>query len=186
MRNLALAVLLSAVPASAAEFMGKAARPATSASDAALCTGLDQSRARLKSDFMRGSDFPGQVRAAFDGEGSADATAGNYLTRGQELYQLVATVEAQCRAAFGYGAGPTSEAEGAAVRRRAQSAKRASDLYLNLPRVIAAIDAREDPMELSLRPQFVTAMYKVADGPNYEAAEAIADAAQASRSRLRK
>ena len=185
MKALALCALLLTPAARAAEFMGKTpARPA--ASDAGLCLALGQSRDRIRAAFARGSDFPDKVGAAFDGQGSGEATAGNYLTRGQELFQLVSTVDAQCQAAFGYNAGPRSEAEAAAIRRRAQAAKRSADLYLDLPSTIAAIDARGDSLELSLRPRFLTAMYKIADGPDYEAAAAVAGAAQASRSRLRR
>ena len=183
----ALVVLLLASFANAAEFMGKTpARPATSSSDTALCMGLGASRDRLRGSFGKGSDFPDMVYAAFDGQGSGDATAVSYLRRGEDLYQLVATVEAQCQQAFGYNAGPRSEAEAAAVRRRAQSAKKTADLYLDLPRTIANIDSAQNPAELGYRPQFLTAMYKIADGGNYEAAAALADAAQAGRSRIRK
>ncbi|MFI5347718.1 MAG: hypothetical protein ACHQ51_15190 [Elusimicrobiota bacterium] len=186
MRFLALTALLFATAAGGAEFMGKTSRPVSSAGDAALCFSLGQSRDNLRGAFGKGSDFPDVVYAAFEGQGSGDATAGNYLTRGQELYQLVATTEAQCQAAIGPNAGPRSDAEAAAVRRRAQSAKKSTDLYMNLPRIIAAIDGSPNQMEQSLRPRFLDAMYKIADGGNYEAASTLADSASAARSRIRK
>jgi hypothetical protein len=186
MRYLALTAVLLATAANGAEFMGKTSRPASSATDAALCLALGQSRDRLRGAFANGSDFPDMVGAAFEGQGSGEATAGNYLTRGQDLYQLVAATEAQCQAALGYNAGPRSDAEAAAIRRRAHSAKRTADLYLDLPRTIANIDAAQNQLELGLRPQFLTAMYKIADGGNYEAAAAIVDSAQAARSRIRR
>ncbi|MDE2143972.1 MAG: hypothetical protein KGJ84_16300 [Elusimicrobia bacterium] len=186
MRVLAMAVLLVAGAANAAQFMGKTSLPGASASDTALCLALGASGDRLRGAFAKGSDFPDSVYAAFEGQGSGDASAVSYLNRGQDLYQLVATVEAQCRATFGYNAGPRSDSEAAAIRRRAQSAKKSADLYLNLPLIIANIDSAQNPAELGYRPQYLTAMYKIADGGNYEAAAALTDAAQASRGRIRR
>ena len=161
-------------------------RPPASGAETALCLGLRQSDDRLRTAFARGSTFPDQVYSAFAGQGSGEATAGDYLTRGRDLFQLVDTVEAQCRSTFGYGAAPASPAEAAAIRRRAQSAKRTADLYLDLPRTIDQIDAEQNPADLALRPRFLTAMYKIADGGNYEAASALADAAHAEQRRIRR
>lgn len=176
MRLWALAALLAAtaVPARA------------DSADAALCAGLAQSGDRLRLALRSGSDFPDQVGAAFDGQGSGEATAGDYLSRGRELYQLVATVDAQCRAAFGFRASPTSAPEAAAVRRRAQSARRTADLYLALPRIMAELDAGGDPADLGLRPRYLRAMYRIADGPDYAAAQLLADEASAQRQRTRR
>lgn len=176
MRLWALAALLAAtaVPARAAS------------ADAALCAGLAQSGDRLRLALRAGSDFPDQVGAAFDGQGSGEVTAGDYLTRGRELYRLVATVDAQCRAAFGFRASPTSAPEAAAIRRRAQSAQRTAELYLALPRLMAELDAEGNPEDQSLRPQFLRAMYKIADGPDYAAAQVLADDASAQRRRTRR
>ena len=186
MRYLALTALILATAAHGAEFMGKTNRPVTAATDASLCLALGQSRDRLRGAFGKGSDFPDMVYAAFDGQGSGAATAESYLTRGRDLYQLVATTESQCQTALGYNAAPRSEAEAAAIRRRAHAAKKTADLYLDLPRTIVDIDAAQNQADLGLRPQFLTAMYKIADGGNYEAAAAIVDSAQAARSRIRR
>ena len=182
MRIIALACLLMA-PAAAGGFMQKP-RSGNSA-DLASCYGLGSADDRLRTAFMKGSTFPDQVYAAFAGQGSGDATAGDYLTRGTELFQLVDTVAAQCRATFGPGSNPP-EQEAAPIRRRVQSAKHTADLYLDLPRTIEKIDAEQNPADLALRPQFLTAMYKIADGGNYEAASSLADAAHATQSRIRR
>lgn len=171
----ALAVLLAAaIPARA------------SSTDEAMCAGLSRSGDRLRLALRPDSDFPDQVGAAFEGQGSGDATAGDYLTRGRELHQLVAAVDAQCRAAFGFRASPTSAPEAAAIRRRAQSAQRTAELYLALPRLMAELDAEGNPADQGLRPQFLRAMYKIADGPDYAAAQVLADAASAQRQRARR
>ena len=182
----ALVLLLAAAWAKGSEIARKFPRPAVSGADNALCVGLDQSDARLRLAFAKGSTFPDQVDNAFAGQGSGDATAGDYLTRGQELFQQVDAVSAQCRATFGYNAAQTSAAGAAAIRRRAQGAKRMADLYLDLPRAIDGIDASQNPADLALRPQFLTAMYKIADGGDFDAAGALADAAHAAQSRIRR
>jgi hypothetical protein len=181
-------VLILASGARAAPFAGKneLPRPAVSGADNALCLGLDQSDTRLRVAFAKGSAFPDQVFNAFAGQGSGEATAGDYLTRGQELFQQVDAVSAQCRATFGYNASQTSVAEAAAIRRRVQGAKRMADLYLDLPRTIDAIDAGQNPADLALRPQFLTAMYKIADGGDFDAAGTLADAAHAAQNRIRR
>jgi hypothetical protein len=161
-------------------------RPKVSSADAALCASLFRAADLLRLEFRAGSDFPDRVTRAFEGQGSGEATAADYVNRGRELVQLTATVDAQCRAAFGPGAGGTSPAEAAAIRRRAQEARRTADLYLELPRVMASIDEGQNPADEALRPEFLKAMYKIADGPDYAAAQAIADAAQARRRRIRR
>ena len=152
----------------------------------ALCLGLGTADDRLRTAFAKGSTFPDQVYSAFAGQGSGEATAGDYLTRGQELFQSADAAEAQCRSTFGYGAAPASPSEAAAIRRRVQGAKHDADLYLDLPRTIGKIDAEQNSADLALRDQFLTAMYKIADGGNYEAASALADAAHAAQSRIRR
>lgn len=184
MRNFLIALLLAAGPARAAEFMGKVQRPANAAGDAALCAGLFQSADRIKLAFVKGSTFPDQVYGAFSGEGSGDATTHDYLVRGEDLYQLTATVSDQCRAALQTPG--TSAAEAAAVRRRANEAKRTADLYLDLPATVQRIDDSGSEAQNALREQFVTAMHKIADGGNYSAAQTIADSARAALSRLRR
>ena len=179
----ALACLLT-VRALGAGFM-PGGRP-SSGSPMALCYGLGQSDDRLRTAFGRGSTFPDQVYGAFAGQGSGDVTAGDYLRRGQELFQLVDTVQTQCRATFGANGAAASPAEAAAIERRVRSAKRTADLYLDLPRTIDTIDAEQHPADLALRSQFLAAMYRIADGGNYEAAAAIADAAHAGQSRIRR
>lgn len=183
MRIWPLAALLLA-PARAADFAGKPARP--SPADAALCAGLGQSDDRLRAAFRDDSDFPDQVGAAFAGQGSGEATAGSYLARGRDLFAFADSALARCRAAFDYASSNNSPAEAAAVRRRAQGAKRDADLYLDLPRILAEIDAAGSPAEAPLRPRFLRAMYLIADGGDYAAARVLADAASAQRRRARR
>jgi hypothetical protein len=180
-RLTALACLVAA-SAGAAGFMAK---PKSGYGDMSSCYGLGSADDRLRTAFAKGSTFPDMVYNAFAGQGSGDATAGDYLTRGQDLFQLVDTVAAQCRATFAPGSNPP-EQEAAPIRRRVQSAKHTADLYLDLPNTIAKIDAYQNPADLALRPQFLTAMYKIADGGNYEAAAALADQAHADQARIRR
>lgn len=167
-----------------APFMPKQ-RPNSSA-DLGLCYGLAQAGGRLRAGFSKGSPFPDQVYGAFAGQGSGDATAGDYLTRGQDLLQLADTVAAQCEATFGPGSGPAQPVVAAPIRRRAQEAKHTADLYLDLPQTIAKIDADQDPAGLALRAEFLSAMYKIADGGDYGAASALADDAHAKLARNRR
>lgn len=186
MRWILLAGLIAS-GAQAADFADRFPRPHTTASDAALCAGLAQASSRLRAIGAAQSDFPGQVFAAFSGEDAGETKTNSYISRGAELLQLNATVEAQCRASLGYGAASVSEAEAAAVRRRAESAKRTADLYLNLPLTVARIDQSDNSLEISLRPRFAMAMDKIAnDPPDYQAAATIAHAAHALMSRIRK
>jgi hypothetical protein len=159
---------------------------APSAADSASCYALRAEDDRLRSAFAKGSTFPDQVYGAFQGEGSGEATAGDYLTRGQDLFALTDTVVAQCAANFGPGAGPVQEVVAAPIRRRVAQARHTAELYLDLPRAIADIDARQDPAGLSLRGEFLTAMYKIADGGDYGAASALADDAHAKLARNRR
>jgi hypothetical protein len=175
------AALLFAWPLAASA----APRPASSA-DVASCYGLRAEDDRLRSAFARGSTFPDQVYGAFQGQGSGDATAGDYMTRGQDLFQLTDTVVAQCQATFGPGAGPVQEVVAAPIRRRVASAKHTAALYLDLPRTIASIDSEQDPAGLALRSEFLTAMYKIADGGDYSVASALADDAHAKLARNRR
>jgi len=157
-----------------------------SAADYASCAALRAQDDRLRSAFAKGSTFPDQVYGAFQGEGSGDATAGDYMTRGQDLFQLADAVVAQCQATFGPGAGPVQEVVAAPIRRRVASARRTAELYLDLPRTIAQIDSEQDPAGLALRGEFLTAMYKIADGGDYGAASALADDAHAKLARNRR
>lgn len=153
--------------------------------DAALCAGLGQSRDRLKFAMRPDSDFPDQVSAAFEGQGSGEVTAADYLTRGRELLQLTDAVANQCQGTFGYGATGASASEQAAIRRRSHGAKKTADLYLEVPAAIRRIDA-EGGASARLRPAFLQAMYKIADGPDYAAAQALADPAEAELRRIRR
>jgi hypothetical protein len=180
-KTLGLALLLLG-PAAA-----KAAAPhGPSAADVASCYALRAEDDRLRTSFAKGSTFPDQVYGAFQGEGSGDATAGNYLTRGQDLFTLTDTVVAQCAATFGPGAGPVQEVVAAPIRRRVAQAKHTAELYLDLPRTIAKIDDEQNPAGLALRNEFLTAMYKIADGGDYGAASALADDAHAKLARNRR
>jgi hypothetical protein len=181
-RWLFLALLL-APASSAAPVMPK--QRLNSSADLASCYGLAQSGGLLRAAFAKGSAFPDQVYGAFAGQGSGDATAGDYMTRGQDLLQLADAVAAQCRAAFGPGTAPAEPVVAAPIRRRVQSARRTVDLYLDLPRTIAKIDDEQSPAGLALRGEFLAAMYKIADGGDYEAASALADDAHAKLARNR-
>ena len=176
-----LAILLLAWPPAARS----APRPANGA-DVASCYGLRAEDDRLRSAFAKGSTFPDQVYGAFQGQGSGDATAEDYMTRGQDLFQLTDTVVAQCQATFGPGGRPVQEVVAAPIRRRVASAKRTAALYLDLPSTIAQIDSQQDPAGLSLRNEFLTAMYKIADGGDYGAASTLADDAHAKLARNRR
>ncbi len=180
--------LILAAPAISAGFAGKNELPraAGPAADAALCAGLDQSVAALRAAFAKSSAFPDQVRIAFVVRGTDGASAENYLTRGRELARQADAASAQCRAAFGAGVPQTSPAGAAVVRRNAQRAKRWADLYMDLPRTIGGIDSAQNPAGLAQRPQFLTAMFKIADGGDFDSAGAIADAAHDALSRLRR
>jgi hypothetical protein len=179
---MALALLL-AQPSRAESFMPKT-RP-NSTVDQAACYALGGANDRLRVAFSKGSLFPDQVYGAFAGQGSGEVTAANYLTRGQELFEQFETVVAQCRTTFGTGAGPVPPAFAASIKRRAQTAKHTADFYLDLPATIAKIDADQNPARLLLRDEFLTAMYKIADGGNYEAASALADDAHEKLARIR-
>lgn len=181
MKALGLALLLLGPIAASA-----APPRSPSAADVASCYALRAEDDRLRSAFAKASTFPDQVYGAFQGEGSGDATAGDYMTRGQDLFQLTDTVVAQCQATFGPAAGPVQEVVAAPIRRRVASAKHTAELYLDLPRTIAQIDAHQDPAGLALRGEFLTAMYKIADGGDYGAASALADDAHAKLARNRR
>ena len=157
-----------------------------SAADVSSCYALRAEDDRLRTAFAKGSPFPDQVHGAFQGEGVGDATAGDYLTRGQDLFALTDTVVAQCAATFGPGSGPVQEVVAAPIRRRVAEAKHTAQLYLDLPRTIASIDAEESPAGLALRGEFLTAMYKIAAGGDYGAASALADDAHAKLARNRR
>lgn len=156
------------------------------AADTASCYALRAEDDLLRGAFAKGSTFPDDVYGAFQGEGSGDATAGDYMTRGQDLFTLTDTVVAQCQATFGPGAGPVQEVVAAPIRRRVAQAQHTARLYLDLPRTIARIDAEQDPAGLALRGEFLTAMYKIADGGDYGAASALADDAHAKLARNRR
>jgi hypothetical protein len=179
--RIALAIMLT--PSARAQPAASKPRSAPPA-DQAACDALGEADDRLRVAFSKGSPFPDQVYAAFAGQGSGDATAGNYLNRGQDLYANFETVFAQCRAAYGRGAGSVPPAAAALLKRRAQDAKHSSDLYLDLPATIARIDAEQKPPALLLRGEFLSAMYKIADGAHYEAASALADDAHAKLAKI--
>jgi hypothetical protein len=183
MRSLILAGLLASA-AVAAPFAGRGQLGPGGGGNDAQCVGLRAQDDMLRSSFAKGSVFPDQVFAAFDGQGSGEATAQSYLARGQDLFALTDTVVSQCDATFGRGAGAAPPTVAAPILRRVSEAKRTAQLYLDLPRTIARIDAEQNPAALSLRPQFLTAMYKIADGGEYAAAWALADDAHAKLARL--
>jgi hypothetical protein len=166
--------------------LASAAPRSPGAADAASCYGLRAEDDRLRSAFAKGSTFPDQVHGAFVGEGSGDATADDYLTRGQDLFQLTDTVVAQCQATFGPGSGPVQEVVAAPIRRRVAAARHTAELYLDLPRTVAQIDSEQDPAGLALRAEFLAAMYKIADGGDYGAASALADDGHAKLARNRR
>ncbi len=178
----ALACLLLAT-ASAAGFMAQAAAGQNSADMSSSCYGLGSADDRLRTAFAKGSTFPDQVYNAFAGQGSGDAT-GDYLTRGQDLFQLVDTVAAQCRA--------TSRP--APIRRNRRPRPSAGACRApSTPPIFTwicrgrslKIDADQNPPTLPCARSSSTAMYKIADGGNYEAASA-ADAPRRPRSRIRR
>lgn len=182
----AAAALLLAAAASGSEIASTIPRPVVSGADRALCRGLDQADARLRVALAEGSLFIEQVYNAFVGQGSGEVTARGYVDLGRRLFPQVAAASAQCVAAFGSRASQMSEAEAAAIRRRAQSAKRRADLYWDLPRTIDAIDANPDSEDPALRARFLAAMYAIADGENFDEAGRLADAAHAARRRIRR
>jgi len=179
-----IVLTLSLAPWARAEPVKLRAKPALSTAQAA-CYALGEANDRIRVAFSKGSPFPDQVYGAFAGQGSGDATAANYLNRGQDLYGKFESVAAQCRATYGRGSAAVPANVAAPLARDAQSAKHAVDLYLDLPATIAKIDAEQKPAALLLRDEFLTAMYKIADGGRYDAASALADDAHEKLARIR-
>jgi len=155
-----LAVLLLAASAVAAP-------PRGSDPDFALRMAVGQSRDALNAAFTAKSPFAAQVQAAYEGYEDGADMAPAYLAKGRELRETLGVVAAQLDAAAGQLPGTA-----AAIRRRASDAREMVQLYLALPRDVAALDARAGGRE-EVRALYVRAMTRVAEDGDYAAAAAL-------------